>query len=91
MAGWPASFAGTLEITGYTDDVGTEEYNQTLSEQRAAAVQAALEPALDRSDLTLDVSGRGSADPVAPNAIDGNDNPDGRAANRRVTITYTAE
>jgi outer membrane protein OmpA-like peptidoglycan-associated protein len=83
--------AGSLTITGYTDDVGDEAYNQTLSEQRAAAVQAALEPALDRTDLTLEVSGRGEADPVAPNTIGGNDNPDGRATNRRVTITYTAD
>jgi outer membrane protein OmpA-like peptidoglycan-associated protein len=83
--------SGSLTITGYTDDVGDDAYNQTLSEQRAAAVQAVLEPALGRSDLTLDVSGRGSADPVAPNSIDGNDNPDGRAANRRVTITYEAD
>jgi outer membrane protein OmpA-like peptidoglycan-associated protein len=83
--------AGSLTIVGHTDDVGDDAYNQSLSEQRAAAVQAVLEPALGRSDLTVDVSGRGASDPVAPNAIDGNDNPDGRAANRRVTITYTAD
>lgn len=83
--------AGTLTIVGHTDDVGDDAYNQSLSEQRAAAVQAVLEPALGRSDLTVDVSGRGSSEPVAPNSIDGNDNPDGRAANRRVTITYTAD
>ena len=83
--------AGSLTIVGHTDDVGDDTYNQSLSEQRAAAVQAVLEPALGRSDLTVDVSGRGASDPVAPNAIDGNDNPDGRAANRRVTITYTAD
>lgn len=83
--------AGSLTIVGHTDDVGDDAYNQSLSEQRASAVQAVLEPALGRSDLTVDVSGRGASDPVAPNSIDGNDNPDGRAANRRVTITYTAD
>ncbi len=83
--------AGSLTIVGHTDDVGDGAYNQSLSEQRAAAVQAVLEPALGRSDLTVDVSGRGASDPVAPNSIEGNDNPDGRAANRRVTITYTAD
>lgn len=83
--------AGSLSITGYTDDVGDDDYNQTLSEERAEAVRAVLEPALDRADLTVDVRGRGSSDPVAPNSIDGNDNPDGRAANRRVTITYEAD
>ena len=83
--------AGSLTIVGHTDDVGDDAYNQSLSEQRATAVQAILEPALGRSDLTVDVSGRGASEPVAPNTIGGNDNPDGRAANRRVTITYTAD
>ena len=36
----------------------------------------------------LVAEGRGEADPVAPNAgTDGNDYPEGRAMNRRVTIT----
>jgi outer membrane protein OmpA-like peptidoglycan-associated protein len=81
---------GTVTITGYTDDVGDDAYNQGLSELRAEAVRAALEPATDRSDLTFEVSGRGEADPVAPNTIDGRDNPDGRQRNRRVTIVYDA-
>jgi outer membrane protein OmpA-like peptidoglycan-associated protein len=81
---------GSLTITGHTDDVGDDGYNQTLSEQRAAAVQAALEPAIGRADLSFDVSGRGEGEPVAPNAINGNDNPDGRARNRRVAIVYEA-
>lgn len=33
---------GTLNISGHTDDVGSEEYNQELSERRAAAVKDAL-------------------------------------------------
>jgi outer membrane protein OmpA-like peptidoglycan-associated protein len=83
--------AGTVTITGYTDDVGDEAYNQALSEQRAESVRAALEPAIGRSDLSFEVSGRGEADPAAPNQINGTDNPDGRARNRRVTIRYEAE
>jgi outer membrane protein OmpA-like peptidoglycan-associated protein len=81
---------GTVTVTGHTDDVGDDAYNQTLSEQRAEAVRAALEPATGRSDLTYDVSGSGETDPVAPNEVNGQPNPDGQASNRRVTITYTA-
>lgn len=85
-----AARAGTVTVTGYTDDVGDDAYNQDLSERRAEAVHAALASAVDRADLAFEVSGRGEADPVAPNQIDGVDNPDGRARNRRVTIRYTA-
>ena len=82
---------GTVTVTGHTDDVGDDAYNQTLSEQRAEAVRAALEPAAGRDDLTYEVSGSGETDPVAPNEVNGQPNPDGQARNRRVTITYTAE
>lgn len=81
---------GGLDIVGHTDAVGDEAANQALSEQRAEAVRAALEPLVARPDLEFDVSGRGADQPVAPNEINGNDNPDGRADNRRVTVTYTA-
>ena len=82
---------GTVTITGHTDDVGEDAYNQALSEQRAAAVQAALEPATGRSDLAYEASGSGEADPVAPNSVNGRPNPDGQAANRRVTVSYQVE
>jgi OOP family OmpA-OmpF porin len=59
-----------------------------LSQRRAAAVRDALAPQLPGVDLT--VAGRGEADPVAPNTRpDGSDDPVGRAANRRVTLTTT--
>jgi outer membrane protein OmpA-like peptidoglycan-associated protein len=82
--------AGAVTITGHTDDVGDDASNQTLSEQRAASVQAALEQAVGRPDLRFSTSGSGESDPVAPNAIDGRPNPDGQARNRRVTIEYEA-
>lgn len=80
---------GTVTVTGHTDDVGDDTYNETLSEQRAEAVRAALEPATGRSDLSYDVTGSGETDPIAPNEVNGRPNPDGQARNRRVTITYT--
>lgn len=81
--------AGSVTVTGHTDDVGDETYNQRLSEQRAEAVRARLEPAVGRGDLTFEATGRGESEPVARNAIDGVPNPDGQARNRRVTVVYT--
>ena len=78
---------GPVKITGYTDSIGTDQVNIPLSHARAAAVVAALKPALP--GVTFQANGLGSADPVAPNTKpDGSDNPAGRALNRRVTITF---
>lgn len=75
-----------VSVTGYTDDVGTDAYNTTLSGDRAAAVGKAITTA--RPELTVTTRGRGSADPVEPNSTGGEDNPEGRAKNRRVEISY---
>lgn len=75
-----------VEITGYTDSKGEDAYNKKLSTKRAKAVEKAVKKA--RSDLTLTSTGKGSADPVEPNEEGGEDNPDGRAKNRRVEITW---
>jgi outer membrane protein OmpA-like peptidoglycan-associated protein len=81
--------SGAMTVTGHTDSVGSPDENLVLSEQRAQAVADVLtDVAGDRFDLSVD--GQGDTDPVADNEIDGRDNPDGRARNRRVTITYTA-
>ena len=34
----------------------------------------------------IDTSGRAATEPVAPEAVDGHDNPEGRALNRRVVV-----
>lgn len=68
-----------LDIAGHTDNSGTPEKNQVLSEQRAHAV---LEYLLSRSGVAkerLSSAGYGSSRPLA-----GNDTPEGRAINRRV-------
>lgn len=82
---------GTVTITGHTDEIGSDDYNDGLSADRAEAVRAVLEEAVDRSDLDFEVEGLGSQEPVAPNEIDGRDNPDGRERNRRVEIVYEAQ
>jgi len=78
-----------VNVNGYTDSIGTDAYNLTLSQQRAKAVANAIAKA--RPDLKTTTNGYGKADPVAPNKNgDGSDNPIGRAQNRRVEIVYTS-
>jgi len=70
-----------IEVAGHTDSVGTDAYNQRLSEQRANAVGNFLvSRRLNRERLIL--TGAGEQYPVASN-----DNDAGRAQNRRVEIT----
>lgn len=78
--------AGRLQVHGHTDSRGSADYNQQLSEDRAATVAEAI--AATRPDLDLDVAGFGMTQPVAPNEQGGEDNPEGRALNRRVEIRY---
>lgn len=75
-------------ISGHTDSKGSDSYNQTLSEKRAASVVAALENASVPTSLTAE--GFGETSPVAANEIDGKDNPAGRQLNRRVEIFIPA-
>jgi OOP family OmpA-OmpF porin len=81
-----------VELEGYTDDKGTEQYNQKLSERRAEAVRQYLikEGAVDKARISA--RGYGKSRPVAPNKTkDGKDNPEGRAENRRVEILIISE
>jgi len=70
----------SLTIVGHTDDVGSNAYNQKLSEQRALSVARYLEG--KRVDaLRLATSGKGETQPTASNVTE-----TGRQANRRVEI-----
>ncbi|MGH8709600.1 MAG: OmpA family protein [Burkholderiales bacterium] len=74
----------TLTVVGHTDNVGTDAYNQKLSERRALSVAQYLESR--RVDgMRLATAGKGEAQPVASNASD-----TGRQANRRVEIYVEA-
>ena len=71
----------SVTIVGHTDSTGWVEHNRKLSERRAQAVKAELvkngvDPAL------ITASGVGARKPIAHNTT-----PEGRAKNRRVTIT----
>lgn len=70
-------------IEGHTDSVGADQYNQALSERRAASVQTALLERGVRSDQ-ITALGKGESYPVA-----GNDNAAGRQQNRRVEMVFT--
>jgi len=69
-----------ITLAGHTDIVGTEEYNQKLSDRRAKAVADYLiRKGINPS--RINVVGYGSKKPVAPN-----DTEEGRAKNRRVEV-----
>lgn len=70
-----------IEIAGHTDSTGSPEYNQGLSERRAAAVDNYLGNRGVLRDRTM-VVGAGQTYPIASNATES-----GRAQNRRVEIT----
>ncbi|MGY6501425.1 MAG: OmpA family protein [Acidimicrobiales bacterium] len=77
-----------ITVEGHTDSVGDDTYNLTLSEQRADAVATWLTEAGGFDPGRVTTRGHGSAYPVAPNQTSsGADDPDGRAQNRRVTIS----
>lgn len=86
VAGQVAAFpdGGTLTITGHTDDVAEEAYNQTLSEQRAQAVADRLGVLADLSAWSVEVSGKGESEPRVDDTTD-----EARAVNRRVEIVVS--
>lgn len=69
------------ELVGYSDSQGPENYNEQLSERRAQSVKQFIS-GLDINVNEWQVEGRGEASPAAPN-----DSADGRAQNRRVSVT----
>lgn len=72
-----------IVIEGHTDNIGTAEFNQTLSEQRAGAVlQYLADRGIEKSKLKS--VGYGLTKPIADNST-----AEGRAKNRRVEIVIT--
>ncbi|MFN8134842.1 MAG: OmpA family protein [Bacteroidales bacterium] len=73
-----------LLIQGHTDSQGSDEYNQTLSENRAGSVADYLKTQ-GVSNTRIKTIGYGKTQPIATNETDA-----GRAENRRVTFVITA-
>lgn len=69
-----------VKVVGHTDSVGTDEYNQKLSERRAASVVTYLEQQ-QVGAAKLSSEGKGESEPVADNTTE-----EGRAQNRRVEL-----
>ena len=76
----------TTVVEGHTDAVGTEAYNQSLSERRAMAVREVLVNEFGIQPGRVDAIGFGEARPVADN-----DSEEGRAINRRVEAVVEAQ
>jgi outer membrane protein OmpA-like peptidoglycan-associated protein len=72
-------------IEGFTDNVGSDDLNQSLSQRRADAVRSALVNQGIATDR-IDTVGRGKEFPVASN-----DDASGRQLNRRVELTISDE
>ena len=87
-----ASLAASLDkypntnilVVGHTDSVGTDAYNMSLSERRAAsAVNYLVSQGVARARIRP--AGRGESEPIAPNAT-----AEGRQKNRRVEVAIYA-
>ena len=80
------------DVKGYTDRIGSEKYNQALSEKRAQAVAAQLQAA-GVAPEQLTVTGMGEADPVSTGCegLRGNKLIDCLAPDRRVELSVTGE
>lgn len=74
-----------VTISGHTDAEGSDEYNQDLSERRAASVRQALDDHLG-DGFAFDVTGYGETQPVADN-----DSEEARALNRRVEVSFPTD
>lgn len=74
----------SINLSGYTDSVGSDSYNLNLSKQRAASVANYLVSKGVPANR-INVAGFGKANPVASNDTDA-----GRAQNRRVELTINA-
>ena len=81
LRSYPSTYR--IIIIGHTDSIGNHQYNNKLSEKRAGNVRDWLiRNGAIKAGRFSSVRGEGESEPVAPN-----NNPRGRAKNRRVEIT----
>jgi len=74
-----------LAVEGHTDSIGTDEYNQNLSEQRAEAVRDYFVQQ-GIASASIEARGFGKSEPIASN-----DTPEGRQQNRRVELVLSGD
>ncbi|QTE00608.1 OmpA family protein [Streptomyces cyanogenus] len=75
--------ATRVRVFGFTDNLGSSAHGDTLSKERANAVQAVLDQDLNSPSVTFDVRGYGEQYPIADNSTE-----EGRRKNRRVEVTF---
>ena len=73
----------SLSIVGHTDNTGSDEYNQKLSEDRAESVKSYLVKK-GVGEISITAEGKGESEPIADN-----NTPEGRDKNRRVVFSVT--
>jgi len=73
----------SIEVVGHTDNRGSVEYNQGLSESRAKTVADYISAQIPGAPISS-VTGLGELSPV-----NSNQTAEGRQANRRVEVTVT--
>lgn len=76
----PTNASRTVTVTGNTDAIGSEGYNETLGQARADQAKAYL-VSKGVAESRVVARTQGETDPVAPNTTD-----NGRATNRRVLV-----
>jgi OOP family OmpA-OmpF porin len=76
----------SISIEGHTDSMGSDKYNQALSEQRAAAVKEYLVKNGGADASQIKTVGYGETKPVAVNTT-----KEGRLKNRRVEVLILSE
>jgi len=80
----------TIQISGYTDGLGTVEYNNKLSDRRSkACADYLIKKGVDASRVSFVSFGK--CCPVEMELINGRDNPDGRSKNRRALINISKD
>jgi outer membrane protein OmpA-like peptidoglycan-associated protein len=80
--------AATLQISGYTDGLGSVEYNKVLSDKRArACADYLIGKGIDAGRISFESFG--ACCPIEMEIINGRDNPDGRSVNRRALINIS--
>jgi outer membrane protein OmpA-like peptidoglycan-associated protein len=76
----------TIEVHGYTDNLGSAAHGQRLSQRRADAVADRLRAKLRASHFQIVTRGFGERNPIASNLTE-----NGRRQNRRVTVVFSVQ
>ena len=82
--------SATIQVSGYTDGLGSDAYNKILSDKRAkACADYIIRKGIDAARVSF--LSFGACCPVEMEKIMGRDNPDGRSRNRRALINVNKE